>query len=351
MKRFHVICTMKKGMIGWAFAAFLMVVACQKHSSTSQSTMIFAKGADISWVTQMEAMGHKFYNLSGEERECTALFKEIGGNAIRLRVWVNPADGWCGQDDVLIKAKRAQALGMRVMIDFHYSDSWADPGKQTVPTAWRGLDPAGIAEAVATHTREVLQSLRNAGVQVSWVQVGNETTNGMLWESGRVSGTKVGEFVRYFKAGSDAVKAIYPQAQVILHLDNGWDLDTLNWFLTLTRAQGLNYDILGLSLYPSYWTDGSYPDWTPKTERFVHNLPLLYQNYGKPIILVEFGMPAVEPIEAKAALEYILQHTRHYDYFQGVFLWEPEAEHKRIGYDYGAFQDGKPTAALDPFGK
>ena len=96
----------------------------------------FAKGADISWVTQMEADGQKFYNASGKEMECTALMKELGFNAVRLRVWVDPDGGWCGKDDVLEKARRAQALGMRIMIDFHYSDSWADPSKQVTPSAW-----------------------------------------------------------------------------------------------------------------------------------------------------------------------------------------------------------------------
>jgi len=186
-------------------------------------------------------------------------------------------------------------------------------------------------------------------VDVTWVQVGNETTNGMLWESGRVAGTNAGEFVRYFHAGREAVKAVFPQAQVILHLDNGWDLPTLNWFLTLMKGNALQYDILGLSLYPSYWEDGVYPDWHPKTERFVANLPALHRNYGKPILLVEFGMPVSEPEKARDALEYILDRTAGYDYFQGVFFWEPEAEPGRIGYPYGAFADGRPTVAMDPF--
>jgi len=115
------------------------------------------------------------------------------------------------------------------------------------------------------------------------------------------------------------------------------------------KGNALLYDILGLSLYPSYWENGAYPDWRPKTERFVANLPLLHQNYGKPILLVEFGMPVSEPDKARDALEYILQNTRGYGYFQGVFFWEPEAEPDRIGYPYGAFSGGKPTAAMDPF--
>ena len=92
-------------------------------------TVTFAKGADISWVTEMEKSGMKFYNANGKQTDCFELMKELGMNAIRLRVWVNPTDGYCNKADVVAKALRAKALGLELMIDFHYSDSWADPGK------------------------------------------------------------------------------------------------------------------------------------------------------------------------------------------------------------------------------
>ena len=288
----------------------------------------FVKGADISSVTEMESKGYKFYNKSGQERDLFALMKEIGFDAVRLRVWVNPTGGWSGRDDVVAKARRAQAQGLKVMVDFHYSDYWADPGKQNVPLAWKGKDATAMAAAVRDHTRDVLQALKIAGVDVAWVQVGNEVTGGMLWDSGKVSGTSMGHFVKYFDAGREAVKAVYPDAKVILHLDNGWN---------------------GLSLYPSYWENGGYPDWQPKVQQFISNIPTLVQNYGKPVMLVEFGMPASQPDKAKAALQYIFDQTKGNDSFLGVFYWEPESEHDRNGYDYGAFSGGKPTAALDPF--
>ena len=331
-------------------AALVLLGACNKPAPKPVPVPdAIVKGADISSVTEMENKGFKFYNANGQERECTALMKELGMNAIRLRVWVNPEGGWNGKADVVKKAKRAQALGLKLLIDFHYSDSWADPGKQNVPAAWKGKDPAAMASAVGDHTREVLQALKAEGVDVAWVQVGNEVTNGMLWESGKVAGSNPGSFVDYFHAGRDAVKAVYPQAQVILHLDNGWNLGTLNWFLTLMRGRSLDYDILGLSLYPSYWENNGYPDWQPKVQQFVSNLPTLHDNYGKPVMLVEFGMPASQPDKAKAALQRLFSDTAQYDWFLGIFYWEPEAEHDRNGYDYGAFAGGKPTAALDPF--
>lgn len=309
----------------------------------------FAKGADISWATEMESRGYTFRNREGKEMECTALMKELGMNTVRLRVWVNPTAGWCAKDDVLTKARRAQDLGMRIMIDFHYSDWWADPGKQNVPEAWKEFDADRMAQAVESHTSEVLQYLKDAGIDVTWVQVGNEVENGMLWESGRVSGQKADTFIKYFNAGARAVKEIYENAYVILHTSNSWNAGTLTWFYDLMQTGYANYDIIGLSLYPSYWENGAYPDWKAKTEKAVNNFKMLHERYSKPVMLVEFGMPNALPEASRDCLEYILDNTVGYEWFKGVILWEPEAEKSRFNYEYGAFSNGMPTVALDPF--
>lgn len=120
----------------------------------------FVRGADVSWLTEMEANGRKFYDAHGKERECMSLLRELGMNAIRLRVWVNPVDGWCNQADVVAKAWRAHNLGYRLMIDFHYSDTWADPGNQTKPAAWEDYSFDELRQAVANHTTEVLTTLK-----------------------------------------------------------------------------------------------------------------------------------------------------------------------------------------------
>ena len=133
----------------------------------------FTLGADISWATEMESRGHKLYNYKGEEREATALMKEMGLNAIRLRVWVDPAEhgNWCNKEDVLVKALRAKQLGMDIMIDFHYSDWWADPAKQNIPAAWAKHKYKQLLVDVANHTKEVLTMLKDNGITVKWVQV------------------------------------------------------------------------------------------------------------------------------------------------------------------------------------
>lgn len=312
---------------------------------------VLAKGADISWVTEMEAKGYKFYNAIGEEKECTALLKESGFNAVRFRVWVNPSPSYNSMKDVLIKALRAKKLGMKIMIDFHYSDSWADPGKQIVPAAWKSMSPSEMADAVANHTKETLQLLKNNDIDVTWVQVGNEVTNGMLWESGRVAGNSIGSFGKYFAAGYNAVKSVYPEALVVLHIDNGWKSSTVQWFFNLMKTNNVQYDVAGFSLYPSYWDDSikGYPDWTTKTQQFVSQVKAFKALFGKPVLLTEFGMPASEPEKAKDALQYLLDNTSSLDFFGGIFLWEPESEQSRNGYSYGAFSNGTPTSALDPF--
>lgn len=325
----------------------------------------FANGADIGWLTEMEARNYKFYNASGAETECMALLKSIGVNSVRFRVWVNPSANYNGKADVLAKCKRAQALGLKIMIDFHYSDTWADPSKQIVPSAWQGYTAEQMAKAVSDHTKDVLQTLKNEKIDVEWVQVGNEVTPGMLMHtgtegnvkeisssvSGKVSGSSVGHFVEYFNAGREAVKAVYPDAKVILHIDNGWKLATLTWFYDLMKTNNLEYDVIGLSLYPSYWDSSikAYPDWNTKTKQCVSNFSTLHSRYDKPVMLVEFGMPAAEPEKAKAALQYVLDGVKDFDWFGGVFYWEPESEKSRNNYEYGAFAGGKPTAALEPF--
>lgn len=310
-------------------------------------------GADISWVTEMETRGYNFYNDAGRITECTKLMRDLGCTAIRLRVWVNPTDGWNAREDVYEKARRAQMLGLKVMIDFHYSDWWADPGKQNIPEAWKKYqnDINGMCGALRDHTKDILQYLKDRGVNVSWVQVGNEVDNGMLWGIGDVNGTEHAKFAQLLNAGYDAAKAVYPDAQVILHHSNAHDLSSLTWFYDIVNKDNGKYDIIGLSLYPSYWDDSkkAYPDWKPSTQLAVANFKALHDKFGKPVMLVEFGMPASQPDKAEAALQYIIDGTVDSEWFGGVFLWEPESEHSRNGYDYGAFQDGKATSAMNPF--
>lgn len=310
----------------------------------------FAEGADISWVTQMESEGMKFYTTSGEEMECTALMKEIGFDAIRLRVWVNPKDGWCGKEDVLVKARRAQALGMRLMIDFHYSDSWADPSQQVIPAEWKDYDVQEMGEAVERHTSEVLQLLKDNNVDVEWVQIGNEVNGGILHPIGKVEGSSAENFVRFVGTANNAIKQIYPEAKTIIHVSNGQDPGLFSWFFNLMHTNAAEYDMIGMSLYPMWWENGGWCQWKPNIDACISNINSLVKTYGKPVMICETGLPVNEPKTSKEAIQYLLDKTREREDCHGVFYWEPQAPDKyNGGYDKGAFKDGKPTEALEPF--
>lgn len=348
----------KRAFIFLASAAAALIISCTPDKNPAQNApekenperTFYAKGADISWTSQMEAEGMKFYNRQGEEKECTELMKEIGMNSIRLRVWVNPKDGWCSKEDVLNKALRAQALGMNIMIDFHYSDTWADPGHQTVPSAWQSYDITQMTQAVAAHTSEVLNLLKGKGIDVKWVQTGNEVNSGMLWPIGKVQDSNALNFTRLINAGHDAVKKIYPDAAVILHLSNGHEAGLYTWFFDLIKAYGGKYDMIGMSLYPVWWENGGWNDWKIPAQECISNMKNLTARYGKPVMLVETGGRVHEPEISKEMLGYLISETKKIKECHGVFYWEPQApKGYNDGYEMGAFADGRPTAALDPF--
>lgn len=343
-------------------------IACEPENELQTETVKdlpvtrshFAKGADISWATEMESDNIKFYNMNNVEMECTALMKEIGMNAIRLRVWVDPIEGWCNMQDVLTKAKRAQELEMKLMIDFHYSDTWADPSNQKTPASWSGYDVTQMEKAVAEHTGTMLQMLKDNGIDIAWVQVGNEVNSGMLHPLGNInSSSGVSNFARFVNAGYKAVKTLYPESYVILHRSNGHETTGFDWFLSTAEANGIKYDMIGMSLYPTWWENGGFVDWTKNASLCIGNIRTFTEKYGKPVMICEVGMPVNEPEMSKEALQYILDETRKIEKCHGVFYWEPQvhsdwkpAYYEELGwnsYDKSAFMDGKPTAALDPF--
>src|ERR1700722_18381719 len=177
------------------FLFIFIAMSCKKAASGSigggtDTTTVqsnFSKGADISWLTQMEAGNIKFYDSTGVAKDCMQILKELGMNSIRLRAWVNPSNGWCNTADMVTKALRAKNLGFKILLDFHYSDVWADPGHQTKPVAWDSLNFNSLDSAVYNYTFHVMDTLRTNGITPQWVQVGNETNDGMLWEDGRAS--------------------------------------------------------------------------------------------------------------------------------------------------------------------
>lgn len=312
----------------------------------------FARGADVSWITRMEAAGVKFRDRSGSEREGMSLLRDAGMNSIRLRVWVDPADGWCNKGDVLVKAFRAKNLGMRVMIDFHYSDTWADPGQQSKPAAWADMTLDELEGAVAAHTKDVLGTLKANNIAPEWVQVGNETGNGMLWsvdndpsDTGKAD-VGMANYARLNNAGYDAVKAVFPDAKVIVHLQNGSDNGLYRWLFDGLKKNGGKWDVIGMSLYP----EPEHP--TALNDRCMDNVRDMISRYGCETVICEVGMDWDAPQASKEFLTDLVAKARAVSGNKclGVFYWEPLCYGGWEGYGKGAFdENGRPTEALDAF--
>jgi arabinogalactan endo-1,4-beta-galactosidase len=305
----------------------------------------FAKGADIGWLTEMEAAGKKFYNAAGTEMECIALLKSLGMNSIRLRVWVNPSGGWNNAADVLAKATRAKNAGMRIMIDFHYSDTWADPGQQAIPAAWATQTLTELQTSVYNHTFSVLTSLKNNGIVPEWVQVGNETNNGMLWPTGKAS-TSMSNFASLVKQGYSAVKAVDPSIKVILHLSNGNDNNLYRWIFDGMISNGANWDIIGMSLYPEP------TDWATRNSQCLSNINDMISRYGREVMITEVGMSWDQADACRSFITDLITKAKAVsgNKVLGVFYWEPQSYGNWQGYTKGAFDNsGKPTIALNAF--
>lgn len=305
----------------------------------------YVAGADVSWLTQLESEGHKFYTSAGEEKECMQLLRDdCGVRAIRLRVWFNPADGWNGTDDVLVKARRARELGLDLMIDFHFRDTWADPGQQEAPAEWADLDIDGLKRALAAHVTDVLGRLKAEHITPKWVQIGNETPDGMLFPLGNAT-SNPDNFAALVSEGHDASKSVFPEAKVIVHVDNGNDSDRFTWLFDILKTRGVRYDMIGMSLYP--WPAS---DWRKYADDCIANALGLKARYAKPVMICEVGMPYNEPDKAYDLLRYLRDNGCEKGHFDGIFYWEPEAPAGyNGGYDKGCFDNGRPTRALDAF--
>jgi arabinogalactan endo-1,4-beta-galactosidase len=333
--------------------AILLLASCSKKSESQfhvEST--FAKGADISWLPQMEATGYKFYNDDGQEADCFKILKDHGINSIRLRTFVNPSDhpqsGHCSEEETVEMAVRAQQSGMRVMIDFHYSDSWADPGKQRKPAAWEGLDFSALLNELYDYTFDVMTDLKTAGVTPEWVQLGNEIPGGMIYPEGSTDNWP--QLVQLINKGYDAVKTVSPNSKVILQLDKGNDNERFRWWFDAATAHGAKYDVIGMSYYP-YWLSGK-PDYTLSIDDLSANMEDLATRYGKEVIVAEVGGEDTKVQNTYDMLREVIARVKAVPDQKGlgVFYWEPQGARSWSRYALSAWGDnGKPTKALDAF--
>jgi arabinogalactan endo-1,4-beta-galactosidase len=230
------------------------------------------------------------------------------------------------------------------MIDFHYSDVWADPGDQTKPVAWTNFGIDSLQPAVYNYTLYVMDTLKSVGIIPDWVQVGNETNDGMLWEDGRAS-TNMQNFALLVTAGYNAVKAVSDSTKVIVHISNGFDNSLFRWVFDGLAANNAKWDIIGMSLYPST------TNWQSLDAQCLANMTDMVSRYNKQVMVCEVGMPETAMDTCKSFLQDIISKTKSVSGNNGlgVFYWEPESYNWQ-GYGLGAFDNtGKPTVALNAF--
>lgn len=248
--------------------------------------MKFYKGMDVSTLLEVEKCGGRFYDR-GEEKDALDILQSYGVNAVRLRLWNDPYSEQgepygAGTNDLpttIALAKRAKAHKMDVLLDLHYSDFWADPGKQRVPKTWRGMDAAQLADAVYSYTGDVLLAMREADAYPDLIQIGNELTNGMLWPLGKMP--NYDNLARFISAGISAVRAVDADMPVMIHLDNGGNNAMYRDWFDHYMERGEDFQIIGLSYYP-FW-HGSLAD-------LQNNMNDLAARYGKELVIAEVSM-------------------------------------------------------------
>ncbi len=310
----------------------------------------FVRGADIGWLQQMEATGYKFYDSSGVQKDCLQILKDHGINTVRLRVWVNPSNdktnGHCSKKEVAGMALRAKNMGMRILIDFHYSDSWADPGKQNKPAAWANHTFSQLLTDLYNHTFDVLDTLKSIGAKPDWAQIGNEITWGMLWPDGSTSNWA--QLAQLLNKGYDATKAVDSTIKVIIHLDQGNDNSRFRTFFDNAATYNVRYNVIGASYYP-YWLG---TDYTLTINDLGNNLNDIASRYGKEVMVVEVGGDYTKVQNTYDMLVAVLNKVKAVPNNKGlgVIYWEPEGEKSWSGYQLSCWgADGKPTAALNAF--
>ncbi|WP_229072923.1 glycosyl hydrolase 53 family protein [Actinoplanes sp. DH11] len=327
----------------WVTAAVLAVTLTPSPASASPSTSSSAsdqpglsmRGADVSTLPRALDLGETYHDARGRRGDAYDILKRAGVNYARLRIWNNPTSGYSNKAKVLEQARAIKAKGLKLLIDFHYSDTWADPGKQFVPAAWAGHDLDRLTTDVRDYTYDVCTSLKRQGTTPDSVQIGNEINVGMLWPAGQVVNSDFGPVTRLLNAGYDATKACDRSTKVLVHTALAGDLGAAHWFYDGITSAGAKWDITALSYYCM---------WHGSLANLATVITDVRQRYGKPVVIAETaypwttrnfdhleniildpapcdGIPATRAGQAKQFAD--VQRTARAAGAIGVFYWEP----------------------------
>ncbi|MBV4355506.1 beta-galactosidase GalA [Pinibacter aurantiacus] len=268
-------------------------------------------GADISFLPELENRGVKFSD-NGVEKDAIQILKDHGFNYIRLRVFNDPArdsgyspgKGFCDLQHTLQMAKRIKAAGMKFLLDFHYSDYWADPGKQYKPAAWKNMSFDQMKQSLYDFTKEVITALKQQGTTPDMVQIGNEINHGMVWPEGSIA--SVNNLAQLISAGTAAVKSVDPNIEIMLHVALGGQNEETVFFIDNMVARNVHFDVIGLSYYPQ---------WHGTLDDLRDNMNDLVRRYNKDIVVVEYSAKKQEVHK----LVFDLPNGKG----KGAFIWEP----------------------------
>lgn len=339
-----------KKIIGLIFAAVMCFTSAScgqsddKKGGEVSSPPSFIKGADISSLEAVEDYGGTFYDFDGKKTDAIEFLMENGCNYFRLRVWNNPtksfdAGDYCSPEHTIEMAKRIKKAGGYYLLDFHYSDWWADPKNQSVPEEWKGMSKEEMIQAVYDFTAEVLTDLEKADAYPDMVQIGNEIRNGMLWNYGSTDSPET--LAALINSGIAAVRDTTPAGQdtkIMIHVQDGGYVGETEEFFTMLEKNGVtDYDIVGLSYYP-YW-HGTFAD-------LKENINNIYSKFGKEVVVAETAYPFTndnaddkrnlvtnEELETvgfdasvenqKLMFELVMNIVANCEGGLGVFYWEP----------------------------
>jgi arabinogalactan endo-1,4-beta-galactosidase len=307
---------------------FFTLILCVVNALYGR-TEPFILGADISWLPELESKGTKFYDGS-TQKDAFQILKEHGFNYIRLRLFNNPkasggysSQGFCDLSHTKAMALRIKAAGMRFSLDFHYSDNWADPGKQYKPSAWANATFSQLTDSVRLFTKYVLSELKKQGTTPHMVQVGNEITNGMIWPDGRTSNWT--NLAALIKAGITGVKEVDSTIKICLHIDKGGDNAATRGWVDKAYANDIVFDILGESCYTKW--QGQPSGWRSNFADLVTRYPKLsfviaeYSQEKRTANDIMFNLPGEKGL--------------------GTFIWEP------LNYEEAIFTNSRTNSLID----
>ena len=272
------------------FVPFILAGCSQSNVLPKhQSENVFQVGGDLSFLPEIEFNGGKYYD-GDQEKDAITLLKDHGFNSVRVKIWHTPEKNFNTLERVAAMAKRIYAAEMTFMLDFHYSDWWADPGKQIKPKAWNDLSFDVLKDSMYTYTRNVLTTLKNQNTLPHIVQIGNEIRPGLLWPEGRIGGEyetpeQWDQLVALLEAGKKGiVDAVGSDSliDIMIHYDNGGDNNGCRHFYDNLQKRNFEFDLIGLSFYPK---------WHGTLDSLKSNLADLTKRYDKDVIVVETAYP------------------------------------------------------------